>query len=82
MEIPEKVSYECEFCKTRYDNREDVIAISGQFEGRSDMPYEFHFCNISCLDLEFGTLVEPDKNTDDEYYFILEEELDKRKNGK
>jgi hypothetical protein len=70
--------YRCDFCNKTHKNRKEVIEIYGQYEGRSDMSYEYHFCNIECLKKEFkkySTI-----NDDNEYPYILKEEIERLKN--
>ena len=65
----------CEFCKKEHKTNKNIIEIYGQYEGRSDMSYEYHFCNIECLKKEFkrySTI-----NDNNEYPYILKEEIEK-----
>ena len=66
--------YRCDFCNKTHKNKKEVIEIYGQYEGRSDMSYEYHFCNIECLKKELLL------NDDNEYFYILKEEIERLKN--
>lgn len=73
-EIKKIVSYVCDFCEKKSKQREDFIEISGQYYGRSDMPYCYHFCNIKCLKSEIKRIKNP-ATVDYDYLDILEHRL-------
>jgi len=61
----------CDYCNKKYFDNKTIITISGQWDGRSDMDYEFHFCNYECLKKE----IEKYKDDDNDYIYILKHYL-------
>jgi len=73
--IVRTVAYLCEYCQKEYFDNKTIITISGQWDGRSDMDYEFHFCN-ECLKKEI------EKHKDDTDYVEILKYYIKRGNIK
>ncbi|MFW6129782.1 MAG: hypothetical protein ACOC56_01285 [Atribacterota bacterium] len=80
MRVNTLICYECDHCD-RYINKDSdfMIEVRGQWEGRSDMPYEFHFCDIECLKKEYKKQKKISNsrkdNETDEYCWILQKKL-------
>lgn len=80
--IKKVIRYVCDNCEKEHEPTQfnNLIVLSGEFEGRSDMPYEFHFCNRNCLEQEYNhQKSEPvDERYENEYLWILEREVNKQ----
>jgi hypothetical protein len=72
------IKYICDCCKKEHETKKNIIEISGQWDGLSDMDYSFHFCNIDCLKKKYEReIIANNEPYDNDYIYLLERELEK-----